>query len=56
MCFGIKSQYAKVGCQNLIIFSYKNYLCRFCRNGKQFLQQDLQHNFVQFLAQEQVMT
>jgi hypothetical protein len=37
VCFGIKRQYAEVVCKNLIIFSYKNYLCRFCRNGKQFL-------------------
>jgi hypothetical protein len=35
--FGIKRQYAKVGCKNLIIFVYKNHLCRFCRNGKTFL-------------------
>jgi hypothetical protein len=35
--FGIKRQYAKVGCKNLIIFGYKNHLCRFCRNGKTFL-------------------
>jgi hypothetical protein len=35
--FGIKRQYAKVGCKNLFIFSYKNHLCRFCRNGKTFL-------------------
>jgi hypothetical protein len=37
MCFGITRQYAKVGCKYLLIFSYKNHLCRFCRNGKQFL-------------------
>jgi hypothetical protein len=37
VCFGIKRQYAKVGCKNLLIFSYKNHLCRFCRNGKTFL-------------------
>jgi hypothetical protein len=35
--FGIKRQNAKVGCKNLNILSYKNHLCRFCRNGKQFL-------------------
>jgi hypothetical protein len=34
VCFGIKRQYAKVGCKKLIIVSYKNHLCRFCRNGK----------------------
>jgi hypothetical protein len=37
LCFGKTRQYAKVGCKNLIIFSYKNYLYRFCRNGKLFL-------------------
>jgi hypothetical protein len=37
VCFGITRQHAKVGCKTLIIFSYKNHLCRFCRNGKQFL-------------------
>jgi hypothetical protein len=35
--FGIKRQYTKVGCKNLFIFSYKNHLCRFCRNAKTFL-------------------
>jgi hypothetical protein len=34
VCFGIKRQYAKVGCKNLISFSYKNHLCRSYRNGK----------------------
>jgi hypothetical protein len=37
MCSEIKRKYAKVGCKNLIIFSYKNHLCRFCRNGETFL-------------------
>jgi hypothetical protein len=37
VCFGIKRQYAEVGCRNIISFSYKNALCRFCRKGKQFL-------------------
>jgi hypothetical protein len=37
VCFGIKREYEEVGCKNLVIFSYKNHLCRFCRNGKQFL-------------------
>jgi hypothetical protein len=37
VCFGHKRQYAKVGYQNLFMFSYKNHLGRFCRNGKQFL-------------------
>jgi hypothetical protein len=35
--FGIKRQHAEVGHKNLIIFSYKNLLGRFCRNGKHFL-------------------
>jgi hypothetical protein len=35
--FGIKKQRAEVGHQNLINFTYKNHLDRFCRNGKQFL-------------------
>jgi hypothetical protein len=35
--FGINRQYAKVGCKNVFIFSYKNHLCRFCRNGKTFV-------------------
>jgi hypothetical protein len=34
VCFGIKRQYAHVGCKNLIIFSQKNHLCRSGRNGK----------------------
>jgi hypothetical protein len=37
VCFGVRRQYAKVDCKTLIIFSYKNHLCRSCRNGKQFL-------------------
>jgi hypothetical protein len=37
VCFGLTRQYAKVGCKNLNIFSYKIHLYRFCRNGKQFL-------------------
>jgi hypothetical protein len=37
VCFGIKRQCAKVGCKKLIIFSKKNHLCRFGRNGKTFL-------------------
>jgi hypothetical protein len=37
VCFKIKRQYAKFGCKNLISFSYKNHLCRSCRNGKTFL-------------------
>jgi hypothetical protein len=36
VCFGIKIQHAEVGCKNLIIFIYKNHLCRFGRNGQTF--------------------
>jgi hypothetical protein len=50
--FGITRQHAEVGHKNIIIFGYKNHLGRFCRNGKQFLEKDLQHNFVQILVKE----
>jgi hypothetical protein len=50
--FGITRQHAKVGHKNIIIFGYKNHLGIFCRNGIQFFEKDLQHNFVQFLVQE----
>jgi hypothetical protein len=49
---GIKRQHAEVENKNLIIFSYKNHLDRFCINRKQFIYKDLQHNFVLFLVQE----
>jgi hypothetical protein len=49
--FGIARQHAKVGHKNIIMFGYKNHLGRFWRNGKQFLEKDLQHNVVQFLVQ-----
>jgi hypothetical protein len=35
--FDIKREHAEIGHNNFIIFSYKNHLVRFCRNGKQFL-------------------
>jgi hypothetical protein len=35
--FGIKRPHAEVGHKNLIIFSYKNHLDRFCINRKQFI-------------------
>jgi hypothetical protein len=54
--FDITRQCAQVELKNINIFSKKNHLGRFCRNGKQFIQQDLLHNFVQFLAQKLVMT
>jgi hypothetical protein len=50
--FGIKRYNAEIGHKNIIIFSYKNHLDRFCRNGKQFLQNDVQHNFAQCLVQD----
>jgi hypothetical protein len=54
--FGITRQCAQVELKNINIFSKKNHLGSFCKNGKQFIQQDLLHNFVQFLAQNLVMT
>jgi hypothetical protein len=54
--FGITRQCAQVELKNIIITSTKNHLGSSCRNGKQFIQQDLLHNFVQFLAQQLVMT
>jgi hypothetical protein len=53
--FGIARQHTEVGHKNLSIFGYKNHLGRFCRNGKQFSVNDLQHNFVQFLVHELVI-
>jgi hypothetical protein len=35
--FGITSQCAQVELKNINIFSKKNHLCRFGRNGKTFL-------------------
>jgi hypothetical protein len=35
--FGIKRQHAEVGHKNIIIFSYKNHLDRFCIKIKQFI-------------------
>jgi hypothetical protein len=56
VCFGITRQHAQVGRKNINIFSYKNHLGRFCIKGKQFIQKNLLHTFVQFLAQELVIT
>jgi hypothetical protein len=53
--FGIPRQHAEVGHKNIIIIGYTNHLGRFCRNGKKFLENDLHHNFVQFLVQKLVM-
>jgi hypothetical protein len=49
--FGITRQCALVELKNINIFSKKYHLGSICRDGKQFIQQDLLHNFVQFLAQ-----
>jgi hypothetical protein len=48
--FGITRQCAQVGLKNMNIFNKKNHLFRSARNRKTFLQNDLHHNFVQFLA------
>jgi hypothetical protein len=37
VCFGIKKDSMQKLVEKISIFSYKNQLCRFCRNGKQFL-------------------
>jgi hypothetical protein len=34
---GIKRPHEEVGHKNIIIFSYKNHLDRFCINGKEFI-------------------
>jgi hypothetical protein len=49
--FGITRKCAQVELKNINIFSKKKHLGSICRDGKQFIQQDLLHNFVQFLAQ-----
>jgi hypothetical protein len=48
--FGITRQCAQVGLKNMNTFNKKNLLCRSARNRKIFLEKDLHHNFVQFLA------
>jgi hypothetical protein len=53
--FGITRQCAQVELKNVTIISKKHHLCRSGRNGKTFLENDLHHNFVQFLSQELVM-
>jgi hypothetical protein len=54
--FDITRQCAQVELKNINIFSNKNPLGSFCRNEKNFIKQDLQHNFAQILAQHLVMT
>jgi hypothetical protein len=56
VCFGITRQHAQVRHKNINIFIYKNHLGGFCIKGKQFIQKDLLHTFVLFLAQELVIT
>jgi hypothetical protein len=48
--FDITRQCAQVELKNINIFSKKHHLCRSARNGTTFLEKDLHHNFVQFLA------
>jgi hypothetical protein len=54
--FDITRQHAQVGHKNINNFSYQNHLGRFCTKGKQFIENNLLHNFVQFLPQNLVMT
>jgi hypothetical protein len=37
VCFDIARQHAQIGHKNINVFSYKNHLGSFCRNGKQFI-------------------
>jgi hypothetical protein len=48
--FDITRHCAQVVLKNINIFSKKNHLCRSGRNRKTFLEKDLHHHFVQFLA------
>jgi hypothetical protein len=48
--FDITRQCAQVELKNIITFNKKNHLGSFCKNGKEFIQQDLLHNFVQFFG------
>jgi hypothetical protein len=54
--FGVTRQCAQVELKNINIISKKNHLGSLCKNGKQFIQQNLLHNFVQLLAQHLVIT
>jgi hypothetical protein len=54
--FDITRECAQVELKNINIFSKKNPLGSSCRNGKQFIKQNLLHNFVQCLAQNLEMT
>jgi hypothetical protein len=46
--FDISRQCAQVELKNINIFNKKNHVGSFCKNGKEFIQQDLLYNFVQF--------
>jgi hypothetical protein len=48
--FGITRQCAQVGLKSMNIFNKTNHLCRSARNIKTFLEKDLHHKLVQFLA------
>jgi hypothetical protein len=56
MHFDITRQCAQVGLKNMNIFNMKNHLDSYCRNGKEFVWQNLLHNFVQILAQQLVIS
>jgi hypothetical protein len=48
--FDITRQCAQVELKNINIFSKRNHLCRLPEMEQHFLEKDLHHNFVQFLA------
>jgi hypothetical protein len=54
--FDISRKCAQVELKNINIFNKKNHVGSFCKNGKEFIKQDLLHNFVQFLAQQLVIS
>jgi hypothetical protein len=56
VCYATKKPYAEVSCKNIIIFSYKNHLCRFCRKGKQFYKKIYIITLYHFLVQDLGMT
>jgi hypothetical protein len=53
--FDITRQCEQVELKNIHIFNKKNHLGSFCKNGKEFVYQDLLHNFVHFLTQHLVI-
>jgi hypothetical protein len=56
MYLGIKRPRVEVGHKSIVIIGYKNYIGRFCKNGKQFIQKYVHHNFVQIMVQDLVKT